>query len=121
MVNTVILIGFLGSDPELKHISQGQAIARLRIATSRGWKDKDGKRHDETEWHDIEVWGKQAEACNEHLAKGRQVYVQGRLKTDSWTDKESDQKRYRTKIVAEQVRFLGAKPTEAANDEPADE
>ena len=109
MVNKVILVGFLGADPELKHTSQGLAIAMMRVATSRRWADKDGERQEETEWHDVEVWGKQAEAAGEHLAKGRQVYVEGRLKTDAWTDKQTGQKRYRTKIVAEQVTFLGAK------------
>jgi single-strand DNA-binding protein len=114
MVNKVILVGFLGADPELKHTSQGLAIAMLRVATSRRWSDKDGERQEETEWHDVEVWGKQAEATGEHLAKGRQVYVEGRLKTDAWTDKQTGQKRYRTKIVAEQVTVLGAKRTPAA-------
>ena len=123
MVNKVILVGFLGSDPELKHTSQGLAIAMLRVATSRRWSDKDGERQEETDWHDVEVWGKQAEAAGDHLAKGRQVYVEGRLKTDAWTDKQTGQKRYRTKIVAEQVTFLGAKRTSspAAEDgEPAE-
>jgi single-strand DNA-binding protein len=122
MVNKVILVGFLGADPELKHTSQGLAIAMLRVATSRSWSDKDGERQEETEWHDVEVWGKQAEAAGEHLAKGRQIYVEGRLKTDAWTDKQSGQKRYRTKIVAEQVTFLGAKRTPAvAPDESQSE
>ena len=109
MVNKVILVGFLGADPELKHTSQGLAIAMLRLATSRRWSDKDGERQEETEWHDVELWGKQAQAAGEHLAKGRQVYVEGRLKTDAWADQQTGQKRYRTKIVAEQVTFLGAK------------
>jgi single-strand DNA-binding protein len=109
MVNKVILIGFLGADPELRHTTQGTAIAVLRVATSRRWSDKDGERREETEWHDVEVWGKQGEAAGEHLAKGRHVYVEGRLKTDAWTDKQTGQKRYRTKVVAEQVTFLGAK------------
>ena len=109
MVNKVILVGFLGADPELKHTSQGYAIAMLRVATSRRWSDKDGERQEETEWHDVEVWGKQGEAAGEHLAKGRQLYVEGRLKTDAWTDKQTGEKRYRTKIVADQVTFLGAK------------
>jgi single-strand DNA-binding protein len=109
MVNKVILVGFLGADPELKHTSQGLAIAMMRVATSRRWADKDGERQEETEWHDVEVWGKQAETASEHLAKGRQVYVEGRLKTDAWTDKQTGQKRFRTKIIAEQVTFIGAK------------
>ena len=108
MVNKVILVGNLGKDPEVRYTSGGQAVATLRIATSRSWTDKaSGQRKEETEWHDVEVWGKQAEQCGEYLAKGRQVYVEGRLKTDKWQDKQSGQDRYRVKVVADTVRFLG--------------
>ncbi|MGC4000565.1 MAG: single-stranded DNA-binding protein [Anaeromyxobacter sp.] len=110
MVNRVILIGNLGKDPEVRYTSGGQAVANLRIATSRSWTDKQsGQRKEETEWHDVEVWGKQAEQCGEYLAKGRQVYVEGRLKTDKWQDKQSGQERYKVKVVAESVRFLGGR------------
>jgi single-strand DNA-binding protein len=108
MVNKVILVGNLGKDPEVRYTSGGQAVANLRIATSRSWTDKQsGQKKEETEWHDIEVWGKQAEQCGEFLAKGRQVYVEGRLKTDTWDDKQSGQKKSRVKVVADSVRFLG--------------
>jgi single-strand DNA-binding protein len=108
MVNKVILVGNLGKDPEVRYTSGGQAVASLRIATSRSWTDKQsGQRKEETEWHDVEVWGKQAEQCGEYLSKGRQVYVEGRLKTDKWQDKQTGQDRYRVKIVADTVRFLG--------------
>ena len=108
MVNKVILIGNLGKDPEVRYTSGGQAVASIRIATSRSWTDKQsGQRKEETEWHDVEVWGKQAEQCGEYLSKGRQVYVEGRLKTDKWQDKQSGQDRYRVKVVADTVRFLG--------------
>jgi single-strand DNA-binding protein len=108
MVNKVILIGNLGKDPEVRYTSGGQAVANLRIATSRSWTDKQsGQKKEETEWHDVEVWGKQAEQCGEYLAKGRQVYVEGRLKTDKWQDKQSGQERSKVKVVAENVRFLG--------------
>jgi single-strand DNA-binding protein len=108
MVNRVILVGNLGKDPEVRYTSGGQAVANLRIATSRSWTDKQsGQRKEETEWHDVEVWGKQAEQCGEYLAKGRQVYVEGRLKTDKWQDKQSGQERSKVKVVAETVRFLG--------------
>ncbi len=108
MVNKVILVGNLGKDPEVRYTSGGQAVANLRIATSRSWTDKQsGQRKEETEWHDVEVWGKQAEQCGEFLSKGRQVYVEGRLKTDTWDDKQSGQKRSRVKVVADTVRFLG--------------
>ena len=108
MVNRVILVGNLGKDPEVRYTTGGQAVATLRIATSRSWTDKQsGQRKEETEWHDVEVWGKQAEQCGEYLAKGRQVYVEGRLKTDKWQDKQTGQDRYRVKVVADTVRFLG--------------
>ena len=108
MVNKVILVGNLGKDPEVRYTSGGQAVANLRIATSRSWTDKQsGQKKEETEWHDVEVWGKQAEQCGEYLSKGRQVYVEGRLKTDKWQDKQSGQDRYKVKVVAETVRFLG--------------
>ena len=107
MVNKVILVGNLGKDPEVRYTAGGQAVASLRIATSRSWTDKQSnQRKEETEWHDVEVWGKQAEQCGEYLAKGRQVYVEGRLKTDKWQDKQSGQDRYRVKVVADTVRFL---------------
>jgi single-strand DNA-binding protein len=108
MVNKVILVGNLGKDPEVRYTSGGQAVANLRIATSRSWTDKQsGQKKEETEWHDVEVWGKQAEQCGEYLSKGRQVYVEGRLKTDKWQDKQSGQDRFRVKVVADTVRFLG--------------
>jgi len=108
MVNKVILVRFMGKDPEVKFTSGGQAIANLRLATSRSWTDKQSaQRKEETEWHDVEVWGKQAEACGEFLEKGSRIYVEGRIKTERWTDKQTEQKRSRVKIVAESVRFLG--------------
>ena len=108
MVNRVIIVGNLGKDPEVRYTSGGQAVANLRIATSRSWTDKQtNQKKEETEWHDVEVWGKQAEQCGEYLSKGRQVYVEGRLKTDAWDDKASGQKKYRVKVVADTVRFLG--------------
>jgi single-strand DNA-binding protein len=115
MVNKVILVGNLGKDPEVRYTSGGQAVATLRIATSRSWTDKQsGQRREETEWHDVEVWGKQAEQCGEYLSKGRSVYVEGRLKTDKWQDKQSGQDRYKVKVVADTVRFLGGGRGEGA-------
>ena len=109
MVNKVILVGNLGKDPEVRYTAGGQAVANLRIATSRSWTDKQsGQRKEETEWHDVEVWGKQAEQSAEYLSKGRQVYVEGRLKTDAWDDKQTGQKRSRVKVVADTVRFLSS-------------
>lgn len=115
MVNDVTLIGNLGKDPEVRFTEGGSAVASFSVATSRGWTDKQsGQRKEETEWHSVEVWGKQAEACGQYLAKGRQVYVQGRIKTDTWKDKESGEDRRRVKIVAHNVRFLGGKADRAA-------
>ena len=120
MVNKVILVGNLGKDPEVRYTSGGQAVANLRIATSRSWNDKQsGQRKEETEWHDVEVWGKQAEQCGEYLSKGRMVYVEGRLKTDKWQDKQTGQDRYKVKVVADSVRFLGGRGTGRAPGEEA--
>jgi single-strand DNA-binding protein len=94
MVNKVILLGNLGNDPELRYLpGGGQAVCELRVATSRKWTGKDGQPHDETEWHSVEVFGKQAEHCKEYLSKGRQVFVEGRLRTRSWDDKTDGKKR----------------------------
>jgi single-strand DNA-binding protein len=107
MVNKVILVGNLGRDPEVRQAG-GQTVAILRLATSRSWIDKrSGQRKEEREWHDIEVWGRYGELCRQYLAKGRQVYVAGRLKTDRWKDNQSGQDRQRVKVVAEFVQFLG--------------
>jgi single-strand DNA-binding protein len=106
-VNKVILIGNLGSDPELRYTPTSQAVANFNIATNESWKDKSGQDQEKTEWHKIVVWGKLAELCGEYLSKGRTVYVEGRLQTRDWTDKEGN-KRYTTEIVANTIQFLGA-------------
>jgi single-strand DNA-binding protein len=105
-VNKVILVGRLGADPEVKAIGSGTTVARLNLATSETW-IKDGQKQEKTEWHRITVWGKLAEVCGKHLAKGRQVYVEGKLQTRQWEDQQG-QKRYTTEIVASTVQFLGA-------------
>lgn len=106
-VNKVIILGNLGADPELKYTPNGnKAICNLRVATSESFKDKGGQRQEKVEWHRVTVWGDQAENCNKYLAKGRTVYVEGRLETRSWDDKDGT-KKYSTDIVAERVRFIG--------------
>ncbi len=105
-VNKVILIGNLGKDPEVRYTANGRAVARFPIATSEVWNDTDGNRQERTEWHNIIVWGKQGETCAQYLAKGRQVFVEGSIRTRSFDDK-SGNKRYMTEIVAQRVRFLG--------------
>ena len=106
-VNKVILVGNLGGDPETKKIASGQTITLFNIATSNSWVNRDGQKQEHTEWHRIVVWGKLAETCGEYLAKGRKVYVEGRLQTRSWED-DKGQKRYTTEVVAAQVLFLSA-------------
>lgn len=110
-VNKVIIVGRLGADPETKQVGNGGTVARLSVATSENWVDKEGQKQERTEWHRIVVWGKLAEICGRHLSKGRQVYVEGRLQTRSWED--NGQKKYSTEIVANTVQFLGG-PNERA-------
>ncbi|NVJ23056.1 MULTISPECIES: single-stranded DNA-binding protein [Myxococcus] len=107
-VNKVILIGNLGADPEVRFTPGGQAVANFRIATSESWQDKNGQKQERTEWHRIVVWGKLAELCGEYLKKGRQCYVEGRLQTREWMDKEN-RKNYTTEVVANAVTFLGGR------------
>jgi single-strand DNA-binding protein len=105
-LNKVQLIGNLGAAPELKYIPSGQAVCELRIATNETWK-KDGQKHEKTEWHRVKAWGKLGESCAQYLEKGRSVYVEGRLETHSWEDKNGGGTRYATEIVASNVIFLG--------------
>lgn len=104
-VNKAILIGRLGKDPEVKYTPSGTAIANFTIATSENYKDKEGQKQERTEWHRIVVFGKLAEISGEYLAKGKQVYIEGRIQTRSWDDKDGN-KRYMTEIVANTVQFL---------------
>jgi single-strand DNA-binding protein len=105
-VNKVIVIGRLGADPEVKTVAGGNTVARLSVATSENWTDKQGQKQERTEWHRVVVWGKLAELCGKYLSKGRQAYIEGRLQTRSWED-QSGQKKYTTEIVANTVQFLG--------------
>ncbi len=105
-LNKVMLIGNLGADPEVRSTNNGSRVANLSLATSRQWTGQNGEKQEKTEWHNIVVWGKQAETCGQYLAKGRQVYVEGRITNRSYDDKDGN-KRYKTEIVARDVRFLG--------------
>lgn len=105
-VNKVILIGNLGSDPEVKHMENGSVVANVSIATSRSYKNKAGEKVDDTEWHRVVFWGKLAEIVESYLRKGKTVYVEGRLTTRKWNDKDGVE-RYTTEIVAEQMNMLG--------------
>ena len=105
-LNKVMLIGRLGRDPELKYTQGGQSVVKFSLATDEAWTDKSGEKKNRTEWHNIVVWGKQAETCGQYLAKGRQVYVEGRITNRSYDDKDGN-KKYITEIIARDVRFLG--------------
>lgn len=107
-VNKVILIGNLGSDPEVRYMPSGDAITNIRIATTDTWKDKNGEKHERTEWHRVAFFGKLAEIAGEYLKKGSQVYVEGRLQTRKWQDKDG-QDRYTTEIVADRMQMLGSR------------
>lgn len=104
-LNKVMLIGHLGSDPELRYTQGGQPVCNFNLATNEKW-EKDGKSQERTEWHKVVVWGKIAESCEKYLKKGRQAYIEGKLQTREWEDKDGS-KRYTTEVVAQTVQFLG--------------
>ena len=106
-VNKVILVGNLGKDPEVRFTPSGRAVAKFSIATTESWMDQESGRQERTEWHNIVVWGKQAESCGQYLAKGRQVFIEGAIRSRSYDDKEGN-KRYITEIIAQRVQFLGS-------------
>jgi len=108
-VNKVILVGNLGQKPELKYLPSGQAVCELRVATNESFTDKNQQKQERTEWHRVVCWGKLGENCAQYLDKGRPVYVEGRLQTRSWDDKNTGEKRYMTEIVAQSVQFLGGR------------
>ena len=108
-INKVILIGRLGSDPEIRYTPSGVAVANFSVATSEEWKDKDsGEKKERTEWHRIVAWRRLGEICGEYLSKGKQVYVEGRIQTRSWEDKDGN-KKYTTEIIANDIQFLGSR------------
>src|SRR5256885_9359517 len=118
-VNKVILVGNLGKDPEVRYLPSGNPVANFSIATSENFTDKSGTKQERTEWHNVVVYGKQAELCGQYLKKGRQCYVEGRLQTRQYEAKDGTGTRYRTEIVAQRVQFLGGRPA-AADGGPAD-
>lgn len=115
-INKVIVVGRLGSDPEVKQINSGNTVATISVATSESWQDKAGEKQEKTEWHRIVVWGKLAELCGKYLSKGSQAYFEGRLQTRSWEDNEG-QKKYTTEIIANNVQFLGGKNAAPVQDD----
>jgi single-strand DNA-binding protein len=109
MLNKVILIGNLGRDPEVRSTPSGQPVARFTLATNRKWRDKGGQRQEKTEWHNIVVWGKQAEIAGQYLTKGKQIYLEGRIESSSWDDRQTGEKKYKTEIICDNFQMLGAR------------
>jgi len=107
-VNKVILIGNLGRDPEVRYLPSGDAVANLNLATTEKWKDKNGDQQEQTEWHRVAFFGRQAEICGEYLKKGSSVYVEGRLQTRKWTDKDGNE-RYTTEIRGDRMQMLSGR------------
>ncbi len=118
-VNKVILIGNLGKDPETRYMSNGDAVTTITLATTDTWKDKNGEKQSKTEWHRVVFYRKLAEIAGEYLKKGRSVYVEGRLETKKWTDKQGIE-RYTTQIVAEDMKMLGNKSSSNSDDSGSD-
>jgi single-strand DNA-binding protein len=108
-VNKVILLGNLGKDPEVKYTPQGTAVAKFSLATTDRYKDKDGNWQDRTEWHNIVLWQRLAEIAGEYLKKGSKVYIEGRIRNDSWEDKQTGEKKYRTEIVGNDIVLLSGR------------
>jgi single-strand DNA-binding protein len=114
-VNKVILIGNLGRDPETRYTTDGSAVTNLNLATSETWKDKSGEKQERTEWHRVVLFGRQAEVAGEYLKKGRSVYIEGRLQTRKYTDKDGVEK-YSTEIVADRMQLLGGRDSGSGGD-----
>ncbi len=119
-VNKVILIGNLGKDPEVRYLPSGDAVANISIATTETWKDKGGEKQEKTEWHRVSMFSKLAEIAGEYLKKGSQVYIEGRLETRKWTDKEGHE-RYSTEIRADRMQMLGSRSGGSERMAPPDD
>lgn len=119
-VNKVILVGNVGREVELRHTPSGVAVARFSVATNERWKDKNGQRQEHTEWHTVVVWGRLAEFCQQYITKGRQVYVEGSLRTRTYDD-ERGNRRYFTEIRAQAIQLLGRREEAAEAAAPEEE
>jgi single-strand DNA-binding protein len=108
MINKVILVGNLGADPEVRYTQSGTAIANFRVATTETWKKPDGSKEEKTEWHKVVAWNRLGEICGEFLSKGSRVYIEGKIETRKWQDKEGND-RYSTEIVAREMKMLSAR------------
>ncbi len=120
-LNKVMLIGRLGRDPEIRYTQTGSAVANFSLATDENWTDAQGQRQQRTEWHYIVVWNKLADLAQNYLKQGSQVYVEGKLQTQSWDDAQTGQKRYRTEVVARTLQFLDSRPTDSGAGNYANE
>jgi single-strand DNA-binding protein len=107
-LNKVLVIGNVGRDPEMRYIPSGKPVTSFSVATSRSWTNSEGERREETEWFNVVAWGNLAEICKQHLRRGQQVYIEGRLQTRSWEDHEG-KKRFRTELVASEMILLGGR------------
>ncbi|NJN14836.1 MAG: single-stranded DNA-binding protein [Oscillochloris sp.] len=125
-LNKVQLTGYLGADPEMRYTAQGSAVTTFRVASGRSWKDRDGNAHDDTEWFRCVAWDKLAEICNQYLTKGTRVYVEGRLQTRKWQDRDG-QDRYTTEVITQDMIILSSRgergpvPDDQGFEEPVDE
>ena len=119
-LNKLMIIGHLGRDPEMRYTPSGRPVTTFSVATTRSWHSADGERHEETEWFNVVAWGSLAEICNQHLRKGQQVYVEGRLQTRRWEDSEGN-KHYTTELVAKEMIMLGDKREVYTADEDREE
>jgi single-strand DNA-binding protein len=118
-LNKVMVIGNVGRDPEMRYIPSGKPVTSFSVATSRSWTNSDGERREETEWFNVVAWGNLAEICKQHIRKGQQVYIEGRLQTRSWEDHEG-KKRFRTELVANEMILLGDRRGAVEALEPTD-
>jgi single-strand DNA-binding protein len=109
MINKAILIGNLGRDPEVRSLPSGQPVANFSIATNRRWTDREGNRQEQTEWHNLVCFGRQAEVAGQYLKRGDRIYAEGRLQTRSWDDRDTGKKVYRTEIIVENFQMLGSR------------
>jgi single-strand DNA-binding protein len=114
-INKVILIGRLGKDPEMRTTPSGTSMAKFTMATDENFTDRSGQKQERTEWHNIVAWGKLGEICGQYLRKGKLIYLEGSLRTDSWDDKETGQKRFRTEIHAQEMRMLDRRGDEGSS------
>ena len=115
-LNKVMIIGNLGRDPEMRYTPSGSPVTSFSVAVSRNWKSREGEAREETEWFNVTCWDKLAEIANQYLTKGKQVYIEGRLRTHSWDDKTTGEKKYRTEVVATDMTMLGQRGGEGGGD-----